>query len=187
MAQWSEDEVEQLKNLFYDATVDEIEETFPNRNYASIRRKAYRLGLERHPNIQRINSIKNVDKIKLSNVDDDFANFICGFVAGEGTFTHAHRPTGTVRFSFKIQLANDDKQIIYDIKDAFGCGNVQTYGPRRENEKGSIHYTINGFGEIVNKVIPFFDKYGLYSSRKQRQYDEWREHIMSEIPENRKI
>lgn len=187
MASWKEEEVDKLQRIFYDATPEEIEQHFPNRNYESVRRKAYRLDLERHPNIQRITSVQEAEKIDLENIDDSFANFVCGFVAGEGTFTHTHRPTGTVRFQFKIQLANDDKQIIYDIRDIFGCGNVQTYPPRRENEKGSIHYTINGFGEIVNKAIPFFDEYDLYSSRKQRQYNDWREKVLAEIPDDRKI
>lgn len=186
MPSWTSEEVEQLEDTFYLSTKDELKSQF-DRSYESIRRKAYRLDLERHENIRRITAVKNVDQINLDNVDDDFANFICGFVAGEGTFTQSKRDTGTDRYRFGIALADDDAEILEDIKNTFGCGNLNSYAPREQTHKGSVNYQINGFGEVVNRVIPFFDEYGLRSSRKQRQYNEWRKEVLSELPNNRKI
>lgn len=186
MAKWTEDEIERLNECFYLSTPSELEDEFPDRNYESIRRKAYRLGLERSDNIRRISSAKSVDEIDVDSLDDGFCEFISGFVAGEGTFTKTKRPSGTTRYRFCIQLARDDSDIIYDMQEVFECGSVNEYGPRRSNEKGSVSYQINGFGQIFNRVIPFFDEYGFYSARKQRQYNSWRDSAMNEV-QDRKI
>lgn len=182
MTSWSTEDIEKLEDLFYLATSKELKQAFPERSLDAVKRKAYRLGLDRHDNIERITAVKKGTEIDLSRVDDSFGNFLSGFVAGEGTFTQSSRPNGKSRYRFCIQLANDDKEILNDIQNVFRCGSLNEYKPRSTTEKGSVQYQINGYGQLVNKVIPFFDEYGFYSTRKQNQYNSWKRDLLADIP-----
>jgi len=96
-------------------------------------------------------------------------NFIAGFAAGEGCFhisVVGKRPQ--VRAMFTIQLRADDVMVLEQIRDTFGCGNVTVY----ERKSGSpiACFRVGNLPDLVNIIIPFFEKYPLMA-KKQTDFD----------------
>lgn len=95
------------------------------------------------------------------NVQDP--NWISGFTSGDGCFhvTLAKSPftkTG-YRVALKFQLAqhNRDIKLMKSLITYLGCGIVE------ENFNFSMSYfVINKFSDIIDIVIPFFDKYPIH-------------------------
>lgn len=90
-------------------------------------------------------------------------NWISGFTTGDGCFhvTLAKSPftkTG-YRVALRFQLAqhNRDIKLMKSLITYLGCGRVE------ENLKTSMSYfVINKFSDIIDIVIPFFDKYPIH-------------------------
>lgn len=185
MVHWSEEEEELLEEKYYNHTEDELEELL-DRSGEAIRRKAQRISVEKCDNYLRLKSIVSSDWIDLDDVDDDFGYFIAGFVAGEGSFPVSNQ-SGRSRdkYTFQIVLADDDSDILYEVKETLGCGNITHQPARRETEKAQVHFRVDRFGDLYKRIIPFFNEYGFYCSRKQRQFDEWSESVEDQIPTER--
>jgi len=85
---------------------------------------------------------------------------VAGFVAGEGSFFITiskikKRKLGyQIRPMFSIQLKKSDRKILDDFQSIFGCGKVYEW-------KSTVRYTVSRFTDIVEVIIPFFEKYQL--------------------------
>lgn len=66
-----------------------------------------------------------------------------------------------LRLNFQIKLSIRDKELLVDIKDALGGAGVIT-----NNTKDSC-LNITSLSEIVNNLIPHFDKYSLLTIKRQ--------------------
>lgn len=170
---WEEDEVELLHELYDDHTNAEIGERI-DRSAAAVKDKAGREGLSKPDDFKTRLKIRRLNAPTFE--DDDFAHFVCGFVAGEGSFVRGER------LRFQIIMADDDAEIVDDIHDFFGVGNVYDYDRDIEEWKGQKIYTVQSIAELVKVIIPFFDEYGFYSAKKQRQYEVWREEVIERAP-----
>lgn len=107
-------------------------------------------------------------------------DYVAGFVDGEGCFAlkfrrdvRHDRKNKPVYFywdiEFAIMLKADDKEILESIRDTIGCGKVGNVSKR-----GHVRYSVQGTKEIVEKVIPFFEKYPLHA-KKKRDFRLWKE------------
>lgn len=103
-------------------------------------------------------------------------DFIAGFVAGEGCFhiaverkKESARPN--VRAMFTIQLRADDKDMLRQIKEYFKCGNINEY--KRKNGQHIAYYRVGRIDDLINIIIPFFERYPL-RAKKQMDYDIWK-------------
>ena len=183
---WTNDKVRYLIENYKEKTALELAQELGGTKWG-IQKKLRRIGIKKghdfttlQTRTRRLKSINNI-KVKLFNNLDikelGFAHFICGFVAGEGTFTKhiTNKKTGTISFTFRISLADDDHTILEEIKNFFNIGNIQDYPPRKDGWKGQSSYYISSIPKLVNIIIPFFDKFGFYSARKQKQYDIWKD------------
>ncbi|AGM11403.1 LAGLIDADG endonuclease [Halogranum tailed virus 1] len=180
MSKWTQDEISQLEELYPVTYTDNLTDEF-GRSSEAIRAKASRLGLQKHDDLDKIESIESSNKIDLSDISDERGNFLAGFVAGEGSFIRK-RENGSKRFTFQVTVADDDPEAIDMLKQTLDCGTIHQYAPRRDGEKGSIVFQVSKYGDIVKKVIPFFDKYGFHRTRKNGQYREWAEVALMELP-----
>lgn len=104
---------------------------------------------------------------------------IAGFVVGEGCFYAEFGRDGTyknkirVRPNFVIELAIDDQQILEDIKIIIGCGSVYNldFGRYKKYQdrkwKAHARYKVSNFTDIIEKVIPFFQKHTLFGNKQK--------------------
>lgn len=96
--------------------------------------------------------------IKDLNVKDP--NWVSGFTSGDGCFyvslsKSSSTKTGyTIVLRFQIAQNNRDIILMKSLINYLGCGRVE------ENLKVSMSYfVVSNFKDIIEKVIPFFDKY----------------------------
>ena len=177
---WTKKEIKILKTKFKDHSGEEISKII-NRRPEAIKKKGQRLKLKKIKRCILAYKLRNLKKRKFKK--SSFGYFICGFVAGEGSFVICKTKNNNKKFTFSIILADDDTNILREINKYFGVGKVRNYPKRRENEKGSAHYSVMSIPEIVTVIIPFFDNFDFFSSRKKKQYLKWRKEVLEYIKE----
>lgn len=177
MSHWTDEEVEALQNLYHTARRSEIESEL-DRSWPAIRRKASRIGVSRHDQISLIRSVRNSPPTPCFD-DEEFNNYIVGFVDGEGTFV-APDVDGRdqTRFRFAIELSDKDSEVLEEIKEYFGVGNMSYLDKRRDHWDDHTTYYVQDYGSLISVIIPFFDEYGPRAPQKKIQYKWWRKKIM---------
>lgn len=101
--------------------------------------------------------------------------FIAGFVAGEGSFgiyKIKGKPNSYV-VEFIVEVNKRDLKILKEIQKAVKCGYIYGGYKKRPN---MVRFKVSGKKDLINKVIPFMDKY-LMGSYKRKQYKKWRKRI----------
>jgi hypothetical protein len=97
-------------------------------------------------------------------------NYILGLVDGEGSFTvHVKNPyllkkikrRSKVEPRFYLKLIDKDKEILYKLKEFFGCGNVYFQRDRRINHRNCYRYEVAARKDLQKIIIPFFKKHRL--------------------------
>jgi len=117
-------------------------------------------------------------KFKEPDYDDSFGNWLCGFVDGEGNF---NRIKGHGQ-AFRIKIREDDRAILEEIKDRLGCGVIYDVDKsldrkNHKNTRDQCMYIVATIVDLVNVVIPLFDKYEL-RAKKRNDYIIWRKTIL---------
>jgi len=114
-------------------------------------------------------------------------DYIAGFVDGEGHFglnfrrDIKYKRKGRPVYHrwipvFAISMSSDDKKIVEDIRDTLGCGIISVLKGGR-----GVYYAVNDFGDILNKVIPFFDRHKL-RAKKAESFRRWKEAVFILAP-----
>jgi hypothetical protein len=108
-------------------------------------------------------NIKAVDRpfIELPNSLDP--NWMTGFVDGDGGFIINIRENKKVEFRFHIAQHSKDYNLLCLFKDFFNSGNVYL---RSNLSTPRCDFVVQTFKDILNKVIPHFNKYSLKTSKK---------------------
>ena len=94
------------------------------------------------------------------------AQWICGFVDGEGCFyvgvnPHQDMTSGfQVLPEFTVVQHERDAQLLYALKNFFGCGVV------RRNHGDRMCYRVRGVQHLRERIIPFFEKHELRSKKR---------------------
>lgn len=96
------------------------------------------------------------------------ADWVCGFVDGEGTFWISIEPQPKMklgqqaRIGFKITQGVKNLQILYSVKEMFGVGTVKS-----QRADGSVwEYRVSNFDTMCTKIIPFFERHPLHTYKK---------------------
>lgn len=173
---WSTEEIETLKKM-YPITEDkkEILKALPKRNWIAITLRASILNIKRYrkTSLSRVEVTPNTPEI-----DDAFANYICGFVDGEGCFyiSVSRQPAGKAKFRvrpcFKLHQRAEEIELIKAIASIFNCGYLYYRAPYANNNP-AIDYHVSNASDLVEKVIPFFEKYNLRGN-KRSDFDIWK-------------
>ena len=93
------------------------------------------------------------------------AQWVVGFVDGEGCFhvginTHPEMTAGfQILPEFTVVQHKRDVQLLYALKDFFGCGVV------RVNHGDRMAYRVRSQLHLLERVIPFFIKHPLKSKK----------------------
>lgn len=104
--------------------------------------------------------------------------YIVGFVEGEGCFSitissHKTKKLGKdPRLIFEIELRGDDRPILEQIREYFGCGQIFDLNYDRYGWTPHVKYAVKSTKEILNKIIPFFRKFSL-KGKKSRDFDKF--------------
>ncbi len=94
------------------------------------------------------------------------AQWIVGFVDGEGCFfvginPHPEMTTGyQVLPEFTVVQHKRDIQLLYALKEFFGCGVVRT------NREDRMAYRVRGLKHLKERIIPFFEAHPLKSKKQ---------------------
>lgn len=100
-------------------------------------------------------------------------HYIVGFVDGEGCFCISLNKNGNrlpeVRLIFEIELRGDDEPILREIQTVLGCGNIYRLEYARYAKwQSHVKLKVSNFGDISQKIIPFFKRYPLRAKKRQQ-------------------
>lgn len=115
-----------------------------------------------------------------SDIDRDaFGHYLSGFTDGEGCFQLgiARDPRSTRRTPFarfKIQLRDDDSEVLRLIQSFLGCGTLY-HDPRIGSvSKPAMLFRVDSHAELASVVVPHFVRYPL-RAKKARDFPVWRD------------
>ena len=106
-------------------------------------------------------------------------DYVVGLVDGEGSFTAYIKDITKIKKvkrrvraepRFYIKLIEKDKDILYELKDFFGCGNVYFQKDTRSNHQNCYRYEVANRKDLKEKIIPFFERNHLRFSSKQNDF-----------------
>jgi len=107
-------------------------------------------------------------------------NYIVGLVDGEGSFTvYIRNPDLKKKVKrrtkaeprFYLKLIEKDKDILYELKDFFGCGNVYFQVDKRKNHQNCYRYEVANRNDLEKVIIPFFKKHQLKLASKRKDFE----------------
>jgi len=102
----------------------------------------------------------------------ELAQFIAGFIAGEGTFTYNGR-----NYTFAVALGATDAGSCELLYAFFGVGHLYHYPRRKPHYDDVAVYQVRKTRDLVNVIVPFMDEH-LPISYKRAQYVDWREKVL---------
>jgi hypothetical protein len=95
-------------------------------------------------------------------------NYLAGFVDGEGSFNVSFRPRSDYVLPWKVSLcfnvSQRERTILEVLQAQLGCGTM------RQRPDGVWYFEVNTLERIVDNVIPFFERFGFLSAKKQRDF-----------------
>lgn len=95
-------------------------------------------------------------------------NYIVGLVDGDGSFTvYVRHPEDkksvkrriTAEPKFYLRLIEGNKEILYEFKKFFRCGEVYFQKDKRENHQDCYRYEVFNRKDLNEIIIPFFKKH----------------------------
>src|SRR3989344_7948472 len=89
-------------------------------------------------------------------------DYIVGLVDGEGSFyvrlNKDIRRRNKVELKFSLKLRYQDKEILIQLQQFFGCGKIYFQKDKRPNHTDCYRFEVNNKKDIIEKIIPFFDR-----------------------------
>ena len=107
-------------------------------------------------------------------------NYIVGLVDGEGSFTaYVKNPDSLksvkrrtkVEPRFFLKLIEKDKEILYELRKFFGCGNVYFQRDNRANHQHCYRYDISNRNDLEKIIVPFFKRNSLKLRSKKSDFE----------------
>lgn len=107
-------------------------------------------------------------------------DYVVGLVDGEGSFTcYVKNPDSQkqvkrrtkVEPRFFLKLIEKDKDILYELKKFFGCGNVYFQKDTRANHQHCYRYEVSNRQDLEKIIIPFFKRNSLKLRSKNGDFE----------------
>lgn len=115
-----------------------------------------------------------------------FGHWLSGFVDGEGCFgIYCYRKgkvksfVGLLSFEFAIQLREDDRAILEEIRDYLGCGTVGMTSKAKARKNGmtnardQVKFTCRDLESLRGKIVPHFERFPL-RGKKAGDFEIWK-------------
>jgi hypothetical protein len=114
-----------------------------------------------------MSSVRTISRKGLSREELGF--FLAGFVEGEGSFNVSLRRKSDYKVNWQVvmsfNVSQKDPRVLYLLKQELGCGIIKV---RKIDNIHSIDVT--NPQDIIQKVIPYFQKYPLQSDSKKKNF-----------------
>ena len=111
--------------------------------------------------------MRTISRKDLSSKDLGF--FLAGFVEGEGSFNVSLRRKTDYKVNWQVvmsfNVSQKDPTMLYILKQELGCGIVKV---RKIDNLYS--FDVTNPEDLIQKVIPYFQKYPLQSISKQKNF-----------------
>ncbi len=97
----------------------------------------------------------------------DIASYISGYIDGEGCFTVSISPRASMKLGWEVRPScsvsqnGDRSEVLFEIKQFFGCGTVR---PDRSDK--TLKWEVRSLPVLLETVIPHFRRYPLRSSKR---------------------
>ncbi len=104
----------------------------------------------------------------LNKIPSHIGWYLSGFSDGEGSFNVSLRKKPDYQIKWQVVLtfnvSQKDITNLFLLKKHLQCGRIQ-------NRQDGVHYfVVSNNSSIIEKVIPFFDKFYFLSSRKKKNF-----------------
>ena len=103
----------------------------------------------------------------------ELADYLAGFVAGEGSFVRSGRRS----FCFQVGLGEADAGMCEALRDTLGVGRLVRSARRRPHYDDEVTFVVRRLRDLVEVIVPFMDEH-LPPSHKREQYLVWREALL---------
>ena len=107
------------------------------------------------------------------------ADYVLGLVDGEGSFAvhfnTSKRRRAKVEPRFCLKLRAEDRILLEELREFFGCGRIYIQRDRRPNHSLCYRFEVSNRQELFEKIIPFFDQHPPRSPSKQRDFGFFRQ------------
>lgn len=118
-------------------------------------------------------------------IDDDFGNWLAGFIDGEGCFLIRKRMDGRGRnkdnygysCDLVIQLRQDDADILLEIQKNTRLGKItynRAYGSTQQNN--TVKWRVGAKSELL-QIVALLDRFPL-RAKKKKDYEIWKRAVM---------
>ena len=101
-------------------------------------------------------------------------NYVLGLVDGEGSFNvriDDKRRRAKIDIRFSLKLRHQDKEILHELQEFFGCGKIYIQRDKRENHSLCYRYEVHNKKEIMEKIIPFFEQNSPKIQSRKRDFE----------------
>jgi len=102
----------------------------------------------------------------------DVAQWVVGFVDGEGCFSipisrnHTSRLGWQVQPSFTVVQGERSVEVLYSLKEYFGCGSVGR-NSRHDNHREDVwRFCVRRLSDLSDCIIPFFEANPLLTAKR---------------------
>ena len=111
--------------------------------------------------------------LDVESIPESVGHYLAGFTDGEGSFNVSFRPRGDYRRPWKISLcfnvSQRDELILRLLATYLDCGTM------RQRADGVWYFEVNKLRDLRSRVLPFFERFGFLSTKKQRDFAKFRE------------
>ena len=102
-------------------------------------------------------------------------DYIIGLVDGEGSFyvrvNNDPKRRNKIELKFSVKLRHQDKEILEEFKQFFDCGYIYLQKDDRPNHTDCYRFEVNNKKDIIDKIIPFFEKNSPKIQSRKRDFE----------------
>ena len=100
-----------------------------------------------------------------------FAQWVVGFVDGEGCFSVPISRNRTCRLGWQVQptftvvQGAKSVEVLHLLQQYFRCGAVSRNDRHDDHREAMHHYTVRAIGDLEHRIIPFFEEHPLITAK----------------------
>ena len=110
-------------------------------------------------------------------------NYVVGLVDGEGSFNvrinKEKNRRAKIELKFSLKLRHQDKEILEELQKFFNCGKVYIQRDKRKNHSLCYRFEVQNKKEIIEKIIPFFEKNSPQIQSRKRDFELFKKIVKS--------
>jgi hypothetical protein len=114
-------------------------------------------------------TVRKISRKDLSHKNDAMGYFLAGFTEGEGSFNVSLRKKDDYTLKWQVvmsfNVSQKDPSLLRLLQTTLDCGIIKI-----RKRDGLFSFDVTNPGDIIIKVIPFFQKYPLVSKTKKRNF-----------------